>query len=164
MINETMFSKGEGTLFGRTDFRYERESDTYICPGDKRLRKHKIRFACARASPAPKTSRPNTAPTFPPQILEAHPGRIVSKEQLEMMGLVAAPEPESVTQGPGQPRPVPRSRPQSLAGLCPPAHRRPSRPGRQWAGGKPPNCFPVIDAETSDLPVDKSNADGLTAY
>ena len=121
-------------------------------------------YSALDTSPAPKTSRPNTAPTFPPQILEAHPGRIVSKEQLEMMGLVAAPEPESVTQGPGQPRPVPRSRPQSLAGLCPPAHRRPSRPGRQWAGDKPPNCFPVIDAETSDLPVDKSNADGLTAY
>jgi hypothetical protein len=31
------------------------------------------------------------------QILEAHPGRIMSKEQLDAMGLVAAPEPESVT-------------------------------------------------------------------
>ena len=37
-------------------------------------------------------------PDFPTvQILEAHPGRIVSKEQLEAMGLVAAPEPRSVT-------------------------------------------------------------------
>ena len=37
-------------------------------------------------------------PDFPTvQILEAHPRRIVSKEQLEAMGLFAAPEPRSVT-------------------------------------------------------------------
>ena len=37
-------------------------------------------------------------PDFPTvQILEAHPGRIMSKDQLEAMGLVAAPEPRSVT-------------------------------------------------------------------
>ena len=31
------------------------------------------------------------------QILEAHPGRVMSKEQLEAIGLVAAPEPRNVT-------------------------------------------------------------------
>lgn len=37
-------------------------------------------------------------PDFPTvQILEAHPGRVIGKEQLETMGLVAAPEPERVT-------------------------------------------------------------------
>jgi hypothetical protein len=39
-------------------------------------------------------------PDFPEvRILEAHPGRIVSKEQLEAMGLVAAPEEESIPAG-----------------------------------------------------------------
>ena len=34
-------NQGDGTLFDRNDFRYEPDSDTYICPGDKRLlRKH----------------------------------------------------------------------------------------------------------------------------
>jgi Transposase DDE domain len=40
-VKRTVNNQGDGTLFGRTKFRYERESDTYICPGDKRLlRKH----------------------------------------------------------------------------------------------------------------------------
>jgi hypothetical protein len=34
----TVSNLGDGTLFGRTDFRFERESDTYICSGNKRLR------------------------------------------------------------------------------------------------------------------------------
>jgi hypothetical protein len=41
-------NQGDGTLFSRTDFRYEPESDTYICPGDKRLLRkdtnHKDRY------------------------------------------------------------------------------------------------------------------------
>ncbi|WP_449701822.1 transposase [Acidicapsa acidisoli] len=36
-VMRTVNNQGGGTLFGRTDFRYEPESDTYICPGDKRL-------------------------------------------------------------------------------------------------------------------------------
>ena len=40
-VMRTVNNQGDGTLFGRTDFRYEPQSDTYICPGDKRLlRKH----------------------------------------------------------------------------------------------------------------------------
>src|ERR1035438_4390863 len=40
-VMRTVNNQGDGTLFGRADFRYEPESDTYICPGDKRLlRKH----------------------------------------------------------------------------------------------------------------------------
>jgi transposase len=33
----TVNNQGDGTLFGRADFRYEPDSDTYVCPGDKRL-------------------------------------------------------------------------------------------------------------------------------
>lgn len=55
-VMRTVNNQGDGTLFGRTDFRYERESDTYICPGDKRLlRKHtnyKDRYTMYKASPA----------------------------------------------------------------------------------------------------------------
>jgi transposase len=55
-VMRTVNNQGDGTLFGRTDFRYERESDTYICPGDKRLlRKHtnyKYRYTMYKASPA----------------------------------------------------------------------------------------------------------------
>jgi transposase len=41
-VMRTVNNQGDGTLFGRNDFRYDPESDTYICPGDKRLlRKHK---------------------------------------------------------------------------------------------------------------------------
>jgi hypothetical protein len=37
----TVNNQGDGTLFGREDFRYEPDSDTYVCPGNKRLlRKH----------------------------------------------------------------------------------------------------------------------------
>jgi transposase len=44
----TLEQQGDGTLFGRTDFRYETESDTYLCPDGKRLlrkhTKHKDRY------------------------------------------------------------------------------------------------------------------------
>lgn len=36
-VMRTVNNQGDGTLFGRTDFRYKPESDTYVCPGDKRL-------------------------------------------------------------------------------------------------------------------------------
>ena len=40
-VMRTVNNQGGGTLFGRTDFRYEPESDSYVCPGDTRLlRKH----------------------------------------------------------------------------------------------------------------------------
>jgi hypothetical protein len=40
-VMRTVNNQGDGTLFGRNDFRYEQGSDTYVCPGDKRLlRKH----------------------------------------------------------------------------------------------------------------------------
>jgi transposase len=40
-VMRTVNNQGDGTLFGRADFRYEPDSDTYVCPGDKRLlRKH----------------------------------------------------------------------------------------------------------------------------
>jgi transposase len=53
-VMRTVNNQGDGTLFGRTDFRYEQETDTYICPGDKRLlRKHtnqKDRYTMYKAS------------------------------------------------------------------------------------------------------------------
>jgi transposase len=33
----TVNSKGDGTLFQRTDFRYQTDTDTYLCPGEKTL-------------------------------------------------------------------------------------------------------------------------------
>lgn len=53
-VMRTVNNQGDGTLFGRTDFRYEPESDTYICPGDKRLLRkhtnHKDRYTMYKAS------------------------------------------------------------------------------------------------------------------
>jgi hypothetical protein len=53
-VMRTVNNQGDGTLFGRTDFRYEPETDTYICPGNKRLlRKHtnrKDRYTMYKAS------------------------------------------------------------------------------------------------------------------
>jgi transposase len=40
-VMRTVNNQGDGTLFGRADFRYEPETDSYVCPGNKRLlRKH----------------------------------------------------------------------------------------------------------------------------
>jgi transposase len=40
-VMRTVNNQGDGTLFGRAAFRYEADSDTYVCPGNKRLlRKH----------------------------------------------------------------------------------------------------------------------------
>jgi transposase len=36
-VIRTVNNQGDGTLFGRADFRYEPDTDTYVCPGDKRL-------------------------------------------------------------------------------------------------------------------------------
>jgi hypothetical protein len=33
----TVNNQGDGKLFGREEFRYEPDSDTYVCPGGKRL-------------------------------------------------------------------------------------------------------------------------------
>ena len=55
-VMRTVNNQGDGTLFGRTDFRYEPESDSYICPGDKRLLRkhtnHKDRYTMYKASSA----------------------------------------------------------------------------------------------------------------
>jgi transposase len=53
-VMRTVNNQGDGTLFGREDFRYEPDSDTYVCPGNKRLlRKHtnlKDRYTMYKAS------------------------------------------------------------------------------------------------------------------
>ena len=53
-VMRTVNNQGDGTLFGRADFRYEADSDTYVCPGDKKLlRKHtnaKDRYTMYKAS------------------------------------------------------------------------------------------------------------------
>lgn len=53
-VMRTVNNQGDGTLFGRGDFRYESESDTYVCPGNKRLLRkhtnHKDRYTMYKAS------------------------------------------------------------------------------------------------------------------
>jgi transposase len=53
-VMRTVNNQGDGTLFGREDFRYEPDSDTYTCPGNKKLlRKHtnlKDRYTMYKAS------------------------------------------------------------------------------------------------------------------
>ena len=53
-VMRTVNNQGDGTLFGREDFRYEPGTDTYLCPGDKRLLRkntnHKDRYIMYRAS------------------------------------------------------------------------------------------------------------------
>jgi transposase len=53
-VMRTVNNQGDGTLFGRAAFRYEADSDTYVCPGNKRLlRKHtnnKDRYTMYKAS------------------------------------------------------------------------------------------------------------------
>ena len=100
-------------------------------PACRRIRNSSRRSpgACARpwavtkirlARDAPRRHRKlqdQIRPDFPTvKILEAHPGKVVSKEQLEAIGLVAAPEPESVKRSRNQAqkdgsRPVPPDRP-----------------------------------------------------
>src|SRR6201996_3400742 len=53
-VMRTVNNQGDGTLFGREDFRYEPDSDTYVCPGNKRLLRkstnHKDRYTMYKAS------------------------------------------------------------------------------------------------------------------
>lgn len=53
-VMRTVNNQGGGTLFGREEFHYESETDTYVCPGNKRLlRKHtnyKDRYTMYKAS------------------------------------------------------------------------------------------------------------------
>jgi transposase len=53
-VMRTVNNQGDGTLFGRLDFRYEPDSDSYICPGNKRLMRkhtnHKDRYTMYKAS------------------------------------------------------------------------------------------------------------------
>jgi hypothetical protein len=36
-VKRTVNNQGDGSLFGRQHFHYEPDSDTYVCPGNKRL-------------------------------------------------------------------------------------------------------------------------------
>jgi transposase len=53
-VMRTVNNQGDGKLFGREEFRYEPDSDTYVCPGDKRLLRkntnYKDRYIMYRAS------------------------------------------------------------------------------------------------------------------
>jgi transposase len=53
-VMRTVNNQGGGGLFGREDFRYEPDSDTYVCPGNKRLLRkstnHKDRYTVYKAS------------------------------------------------------------------------------------------------------------------
>jgi transposase len=41
-VMRTINNQGDGTLFGRKEFRYEPTTDSYVCPGNKKLRRKKI--------------------------------------------------------------------------------------------------------------------------
>jgi hypothetical protein len=53
-VMRTVNNQGDGKLFGREDFRYDPDSDTYVCPGNKRLLRkstnHKDRYTMYKAS------------------------------------------------------------------------------------------------------------------
>jgi transposase len=53
-VMRTVNNQGGGTLFGRTDFHYEPDTDSYTCPGDKKLLRkhtnHKDRYTMYKAS------------------------------------------------------------------------------------------------------------------
>jgi transposase len=55
-VMRTVNNQGDGTLFGRTVFRYEPDTDSYVCPGNKRLLRkhtnHKDRYTMYKASAA----------------------------------------------------------------------------------------------------------------
>jgi len=36
-VMRTVNNHGDGKLFGRTDFKYDAQTDSYTCPGDKKL-------------------------------------------------------------------------------------------------------------------------------
>jgi transposase len=41
-VMRTVNNQGGGALFGRDDFRYEPDTNTYLCPGEKTLRRKKV--------------------------------------------------------------------------------------------------------------------------
>jgi transposase len=53
-VMRTVNNQGDGTLFSRAAFRYEPDTDSYLCPGDKRLLRkhtnHKDRYTMYKAS------------------------------------------------------------------------------------------------------------------
>jgi len=53
-VMSTVNNQGDGSLFGRKDFRYEPDTDTYVCPDSERLlgknTNHKDRYIMYRAS------------------------------------------------------------------------------------------------------------------
>jgi hypothetical protein len=53
-VKRTVNNQGDASLSGREDFRYESDTDTYVCPGNKRLLRkstnHKDRYIMYRAS------------------------------------------------------------------------------------------------------------------
>jgi transposase len=53
-VMRTVNNQGDGTLFGRAAFRYEPDTDSYVCPGNKRLLRkhtnHKDRYTMYKAS------------------------------------------------------------------------------------------------------------------
>jgi Transposase DDE domain len=55
-VMRTVNNQGDGTLFGRGDFRYEADTYSYVCPGNKRLLRkhtnHKDRYTMYKASTA----------------------------------------------------------------------------------------------------------------
>jgi hypothetical protein len=55
-VMRTVNNQGDGTLFGRAAFRYEAETDSYICPSSNRLLRkhtnHKDRYTMYKASAA----------------------------------------------------------------------------------------------------------------
>jgi transposase/IS5 family transposase len=55
-VKRTVNNQGDGSLFGREDFRYEPDTDNYVCPGNKKLLRkntnHKDRYIMYRASAA----------------------------------------------------------------------------------------------------------------
>lgn len=53
-VMRTVNNQGDGTVFGRSDFRYDQSTDSYVCPGDKQLLRkhtnHKDRYTMYKAS------------------------------------------------------------------------------------------------------------------
>ena len=57
-VMRTVNNQGDGTLFGREDFRYKPDTNTYICPGDRRSgeRKSIEKNATSFMRPRPATA------------------------------------------------------------------------------------------------------------
>ena len=59
-VMRTVNNQGDGTLFGRADFRYEPASDSYVCPGDKRLLRKHTSLIIKTVTPCIRLRLPNT--------------------------------------------------------------------------------------------------------